>query len=395
LIVPAKEIAAAIHLDQPYLVQIEPVGEAEGVDVVLGLTDFVAFTEAFAVPAAPPPALAKVLVWDLDETLWTGTLAEDGPAGVTPRPAAVAAIKALDARGVLQSIASKNDPDEGLEALRRHRLADYFLYPEINWGPKSQSIARIAQRLDLSLDSFVFIDDQPFERAEVQAGQPKVRTLAHTDVVRLLDHPWFDHPATPESARRRSLYQAEAQRTVAMESVGGDYLGFLRASDLALDIRPLARRDAARVHELSQRTNQLNFTGAKLALDQIEAMTEPNARRARLTLRCADRYGDYGLIGFAELDLEAGELTAFFMSCRVQRKRVEHAVFAHLAGLLRAAGRDRFRVRFCATERNAASVRLLEDLGFERTPDGWECDAGASFPDSDVVRLVCAPLQAA
>ncbi len=395
LIVPAKEIAAAIHLDQPYLVQIEPVGEAEGVDVVFGLTDFVAFTEASAAPAAPPPALAKVLVWDLDETLWTGTLAEDGPAGVTPRPAAVAAIKALDARGVLQSIASKNDPDEGLEALRRHGLADYFLYPEINWGPKSQSIARIAQRLDLSLDSFVFIDDQPFERAEVQAGQPKVRTLAHTDVVRLLDHPWFDHPATPESARRRSLYQAEAQRTVAMESVGGDYLGFLRASDLALDIRPLTRRDAARVHELSQRTNQLNFTGAKLALDQIEAMTAPDARRARLTLRCADRYGDYGLIGFAELDLEAGELTAFFMSCRVQRKRVEHAVFAHLAGLLRAAGRDRFRVRFCATERNAASVRLLEDLGFERTPDGWECDAGASFPDSDVVRLVCAPLQAA
>jgi FkbH-like protein len=401
LIVPAQEIAAAIRLDQPYLIQIEPVGEAEGVDVVFGLTDFVAFTEAFtrntasAALAAPPPILAKVLVWDLDETLWTGTLAEDGPDGVTPRPAAVAAIKALDARGVLQSVASKNDPDEGLAALRRHGLADYFLYPEINWGPKSESIARIAQRLDLSLDSFVFIDDQAFERAEVQAGQLQVRTLAHTDVALLLDHPWFDHPATPESARRRSLYQAEAQRTVAMESQGSDYLGFLRASDLALDVRPLTRLDAARVHELSQRTNQLNFTGAKLALDRVEAMAEPDARRARLTLRCADRYGDYGLIGFAELDLDAGELTAFFMSCRVQRKRVEHAVFAHLAARLRAAGCDQFRIRFRATERNAASVQLLKDLGFEPTPEGWVRDAGAVFADSDVVRLVCAPLQAA
>ncbi len=398
VIVPTQEIAAAIRLDQPYLVQIEPVGEAEGVDVVFGLTDFVAFTEAFtrsAAPAAPPRLLAKVLVWDLDETLWTGTLAEDGPAGVTPRPAAVAAIKALDARGVLQSVASKNDPDEGLEALRHHGLAGYFLYPEVNWGPKSESIGRIAQRLDLSLDSFVFIDDQPFERAEVQAGQPKVRTLAHTDVARLLDHPWFDHPATPESAQRRSLYQAEAHRTVAMQSQGSDYLGFLRASDLALDIRPLTRFDVTRVHELSQRTNQLNFTGAKFALDQVEAMAAPDGRRARLTLRCADRYGEYGLIGFAELDLEAGELTAFFMSCRVQRKRVEHAVFAYLASLLRAAGRDRFRVRFRATERNAASVRLLEDLGFEPSPDGWARESGASFPDSDVVRVVRAPAQAA
>ncbi len=399
LVVPVREIAAAIRLDQPYLVQIEPVGEAEGVDVVFGLTDFVAFAAASSAAKseiAPTQSLAeaplaKVLVWDLDETLWTGTLAEDGPDGVSPRPEAVAAIQALDARGVLQSIASKNDAAEGLAALRSHGLIDYFLHPEINWGPKSQSIGRIAQRLDLGLDSFVFIDDQPFERAEVAAGQPKVRTLAHTEVAGLLEHPWFDHPATPEAAQRRSLYQAEAERAVAMEGQGGDYLGFLRASDLVLDVRPLNRADVVRVHELSQRTNQLNFTGAKFALAEVERMAEPEAGCARLTLRCADRYGDYGLIGFADLDLGAGELTAFFMSCRVQRKRVEHAVFAHLAALLRAAGRERFKARFQATERNAAAVRLLEELGFAREGesggDGWSRDLEQDFADSDVVRL--------
>ncbi len=395
LVVPVREIAAAIRLDQPYLVQIEPVGEAEGVDVVFGLTDFVAFTAATspAEPSAAPPQpleqqpLAKVLVWDLDETLWTGVLAEDGPDGVTPRPEAVAAIKALDARGVLQSIASKNDAAEGLEALRRHGLADYFLHPEINWGPKSQSIARIAQRLDLGLDSFVFIDDQPFERAEVAAGQPQVRTLAHTEVANLLDHPWFDHPATAEAAKRRSLYRAEAERSVAMEIQGGDYLGFLRASNLVLDARPLNRADVVRVHELSQRTNQLNFTGAKFALAEVERMAEPEPGRVRLTLRCADGYGDYGLIGFADLDLHSGALAAFFMSCRVQRKRVEQAAFAHLAALLRAAGRERFQVRFLATERNGAAVRLLEDLGFVRGAEGWSRSLEQDFADSDVVRL--------
>jgi FkbH-like protein len=397
LVVPVREIAAAIRLDQPYRVQIEPVGEAEGVEAVFGLTDFVAFAAvpAVAEPAAAPTRaaaqpLAKVLVWDLDETLWTGTLAEDGPDGVTPRPEAVAAIKALDARGLLQSVASKNDMAEGLEALRRHGLLDYFLHPEINWGPKSQSIGRIAQRLDLGLDSFVFVDDQPFERAEVAAGQPKVRTLAHTDVAGLLEHPWFDHPATPEAAKRRSLYQAEAERSVAMEAQGGDYLGFLRASGLVLDVRPLNRADVVRVHELSQRTNQLNFTGAKFALAEVERLAEPEPGRVRLTLRCADRYGDYGLIGFAELDLQAGELVAFFLSCRVQRKRVEHAVFAHLAERLRDEGRVRFGVSFQATERNGASVRLLEELGFVRDGEGWTRSLAQDFADSDVVRLALA-----
>ena len=401
LIVPVVEIAAAIHLDHSYLIQIEPVGEAEGVDVVFGLTDFVAFAET-ALPttlepsaSSAPPVLAKVLVWDLDETLWTGTLAEDGPSGVTPRPEAVAAIRALDARGVLQSIASKNDPIEGLEALRRHGLAEYFLHPEINWGPKSQSVGRIARKLDLGLDSFVFIDDQPFERAEVQAGQPKVRTLSHLAVGELGAHPWFDHPITPEAAKRRSLYQAEAERTVALDVQGGDYLGFLRASDLVLDVRVLNRSDVARTHELSQRTNQLNFTGAKFGLDQVERMVEPDAGRARLTLRCADRYGDYGLIGFADLDLEAGELAEFFMSCRVQRKRVEHAVFAHLAARLMAAGHTGFGVRFHATERNGASVRLLEELGFASMEQGWTRALGKPFEDSDVVRIASAPSRAA
>jgi FkbH-like protein len=403
LSVPIDEIARRILLDQPYLIQIEPVGEAQGVDTAFALIDFVAFANRPAAPkvevapasaaSVPPPAVAgraKVLVWDLDETLWTGTLAEDGPGGVTPRPEAVAAIKGLDARGVLQSIASKNEMAEGLEALRRHDLADYFLYPEIGWGPKSQSIGRIAARLDLGLDSFVFIDDQPFERAEVAAGQLGVRTLAHTEVAGLLANPWFDHPATPEAAKRRSLYQAEAERVVAMETQGGDYLGFLRASDLALDIRALDLGDALRVHELSQRTNQLNFFGSKFALGEAEAMAAPDAGRARLTLRCADRWGDYGLIGFADLDLARGELADFFMSCRVQRKRVEHAAFAHMAGLLRATGASEFRVRFRATERNGASVRLLEELGFARDGEGWTRSLAEPFADADVVRIAAA-----
>ncbi len=397
-ILPTAPIAAAIRLDQPYLVQVEPVGEAAGIDVTLALADFVAFRDpadavstASSAPglaaAAAGPALAKVLVWDLDETLWSGVLAEDGVEGVTPRPEAVAALKALDARGVLHSIASKNDPAEALAALRRFGLDDYFLHPQVGWGPKSASVAAIAAALDLGLDSFVFIDDQPFERAEVAAAHPRVRTLDHRQVAGLLGHPWFDHPATPEAARRRSLYQAEAARGSAAAASGDDYLAFLRASRLALDVRHLDAADVPRVYELSQRTNQLNFTGAKFTRPQVEALAAPSPRHARLSLRCADAWGDYGLIGFADLDLAAGELTAFFMSCRVQRKRVEHSAFAHMAGLLAARGHADFRVAFRATERNGASLRLLEAQGFTRAGQGWTRPLDQAFAESDIVAL--------
>ena len=395
-VLPVDAIAAAIRLDRPFLVQVEPVGDADGIDITLALADFVAFHDAadawpklraVPAPAAPSGGLAKVLVWDLDETFWTGTLAEDGPDGVTPRPDAVAALKTLDARGVLHSIASKNDPQEAQAALRRFGLQDYFLHPQVGWGPKSASLAAIAAALDLGLDSFVFVDDQPFERAEVCAAHPAVRTLDHLQVGDLVSHPWFDHPSTPEAARRRSLYQAEAARGRAAEASGGDYLAFLRASELTLEVRALDAADVARVHELSQRTNQLNFTGAKFSRAEVEAMAAPDPRHARLTLRCADAWGDYGLIGFADLDLASGELASFFMSCRVQRKRVENAAFAHLAGRLAARGHARFAVRFRATERNGASVRLLEELGFARAGEGWTRSLEAPFADAGVVRL--------
>jgi FkbH-like protein len=397
--VPAAEIAAAIDLSQPWRVQIEPVGEAAGIEVVFGLTDFVVDT-AVETPAPAPaktkakgPPLAKVLVWDLDETLWTGTLAEDGPGGVVPRPEAVLAVRALDERGVLQSIASKNDPAEVQMALKRFGLDQYFLHPQVGWGPKSQSVARIAAAFDLGLDTFVFIDDQPFERAEVQASHPKVRALAHTDVGGLLTHAWFQHPVTAEGRGRRASYQAEARRTEAFETGGGDYLEFLKGSGLALHVTPLGAAEAPRVHELSQRTNQLNFTGAKLALSEVTAMTKADPARARWTLRCLDRFGDYGLIGFVELDLKAGMLLEFFMSCRVQRKRVEHAVFAHMAQALRKRGHKEMQVRFRATERNGAAVRMLTELGFERGEDDedgwtlWRRALSEPFAESDVVRL--------
>lgn len=394
LVIPMSAVTGRVDLSRPFLIQIEPVGDAEGREVVFGFCDFATFhglPPASVQPQAGRVATrsdkAKVVIWDLDETLWTGTLAEDGPMGVTLRPEAVAAVKALDERGVLQSIASKNDPEEALAVLRTFSLEDYFLHPQIAWTPKSDAIRRIATALDLGIDSFVFIDDQPFERGEVQAAHPNLRVMPHTAVATLLQEPCFALPVTPESRGRRFLYRTQANRDAAFAQAGTDYLSFLRSCEVTLDVTPLSPTDLERVHELSQRTNQLNFTGAKLSQDEVSSLAA-NASRVCLCLRCADRFGDYGLIGFGVIDLQRGEIAEFFMSCRVQRKRVEHAFFALAGRWLSLAGFEKLRVRFRPTERNGQAAAMLRDLGFaEETQGLWSRLAGAPIAESDVVEV--------
>ncbi|HEX4179240.1 MAG TPA: HAD-IIIC family phosphatase [Caulobacteraceae bacterium] len=404
LTVPIRNIEGHVDLAAPFLIQIEPIGEAAGRDVVFGVCDFVTLKPAETAPGDADARPVKVVVWDLDETLWTGVLAEDGAQGVKARPETVAAIRALDERGVLQSIASKNDASEALAALAGFGLTDFFLHPQIHWNPKSQSVADIAAALDLGVDSFVFVDDQPFERGEVAARHPSVRLMAHTEVGGMLDHPWFDLPVTPESRQRRGLYQAEATRAAAFQSTGTDYLAFLRGCAIRADVRPLDGADAERVHELSQRTNQLNFRGAKYAREDVQAMLAADPDSLRLTVRCADRFGDYGLIGFITVDLRRGEITDLFMSCRVQRKRVEQAVFAWIAAQAIAAqaisgGRQALTVRHVPTKRNGASRAMLEDLGFaEAETIGeaqiWRRDLARPFDDADIVTVVTASTHA-
>ena len=392
LTVPLAHIAAQVDLAAPFLLQIEPVGEAEGIEVVFGICDFVSFSAAVLAPSSGlAPAhdrLAKVVVWDLDETLWTGVLAEDGAAGVAVRPEAIASIKMLDARGVLQSIASKNDHAEAMAALESFGLAEYFLHPQIHWNPKSSSVAAVARSLDLGIDSLVFIDDQPFERAEVETAHPSVRTLSHTEVATLAGHPWFATPATPESARRRAMYRQEAQRTEAFETAGADYPAFLRASGIRLEIASLAPADVERVFELSQRTNQLNFNGRKYTREAVEGLLSGADGRRGYTLRCTDRFGDYGLIGFAEVAVGAGLVLEFFMSCRVQRKRVEHAFFAWLSEQMAAAGAPTMRIAYTKTGRNGAARDMLGGLGFTAAGDSaWERSNTLPITEADIVAL--------
>ena len=171
-----------------------------------------------------PEQSVKCLVWDLDNTVWNGVLLED--AQVSLRPEVPGILRALDERGILHSIASRNDRTLAMEKLREFGLADYFLCPQINWNPKSDSIKGISETLRLGLDTFAFIDDQPFELAEVAFAHPKVlcidaAELAGVDPLKRM-HPRF---VTEESKTRRLLYISDERRLEAEREFTGTKRG--------------------------------------------------------------------------------------------------------------------------------------------------------------------------
>jgi FkbH-like protein len=342
-----------------------------------------------------PPPKVKCVVWDLDNTLWRGTLVEDSPENLTLTAGVRDVIEELDRRGILQSIASKNDKDAVFAVLDRFGIRDYFLYPQIGWNPKSESIAAIKDALDIGLDTFVFIDDQPFERAEVAQVHPDVRVVDASELPSLLSRPDFAVPATEESASRRHMYMQEQKRAGERDRSSSGYIGFLRSCAIKLTLLPVNLANFERIYELTQRTNQLNYSGGRFERDDVMRLMDQVSPHHGIVMACNDRFGEYGIIGLVVIDREQWLIRHFFMSCRVQRKMVESALISFLAGRAANAGFP-LRILYRKTARNSPARIMLDELGF--TPIGeldgtqvFSIEQGADVANSDIVEMSVDP----
>jgi FkbH-like protein len=404
--VEAAKIARFLKIDQPLRLQLEPAEQPpEPNRILFTRLEFVRRVAArplhgtaagaeepkakgFEAVAAPALPKAKCVVWDLDNTLWDGTLVELGPLGIRLRPEVARIVVELDRRGVLQSVASKNNFEESIVALKQFGLAEYLLYPQIHWYPKSQSIKQIAASLNIGLDTFFFIDDEPFELGEVSRALPMVRTVGVTDIANLLQRPEFDLPATQESQRRRFMYREEEQRSIAFSNSAQDFLTFLASCELVLELSDISEKSMQRVFELTQRTNQLNYRGRQLSRLDLERLHTDGQRRG-IVMSCRDRFGDYGIVGFVVLDETSRTIEDFFMSCRVQRKKVEQALMSHLRDAVEGDGKL-LRVHYKRSKRNAPALEVLSEMRFERI-EGDEEEAIFLAPpeieDRDIVSL--------
>jgi methoxymalonate biosynthesis protein len=336
---------------------------------------------------AGPGRLVKCVVWDLDNTLLRGIYLESRPGPPPPDPAMASLLTVLGERGILHAIASRNPPEAARYAAQATGCE--FVAAECGWGRKSESLARIAAGLDIGVDALAFVDDDPYERAEVGAALPGVRVLSPEDAAEAVDWPEFS-PAevTPEARRRAGLYQQRQRRLAAERSFGGSREEFLRACGTKVTIARAVAGDVPRLHELSERTSQFNSAGQALSSASLENLIRSPAQDV-MTVRLQDCFADDGLVGGCVVARDQVWTVPFLMmSCRA----IGRGVIGSLLGwLARAAARGGAAAVLVPCVLNERSVPLRLALASA----GFRADPGRAGPGQAVFRHdLAAPLPA-
>ena len=368
-----------------YLVKLYPENDIEA-ELDILWCDFVqgGFVEKDA-----PAEKVKCLVWDLDNTLWNGILIEtEDNESLELKAGVLETIKKLDERGIIQSIASKNDFAPAMEQLEKLGISEYFLYPEIHWNAKSASIKNIAANLNIGVDAMAFIDDSVFEREQVHSALPEVRTYDALEVEKLTELPEFDVIVTDESRHRREMYRAEEKRNALMASENDDTVSFLRKCNLRIKVfAPQTEADITRCFELVNRTNQLNMSGRRYTRNEFDALLSKIGQTS-IAFSCRDDFGSYGIVGFMQYRKDNCELcfTEFAMSCRVAGKYVESALFTHV---LNDTCCEKGTLTVHKTKKNVLLRKTFESIGFAVEQDNAETvkyDVTLPLMHSDLVR---------
>lgn len=328
----------------------------------------------------------KVLVFDLDNTLWGGVIGEDGLEGINigpPSPAGEAYqslqryAKELRSRGVLLAVCSKNNEADARLPFEKHdamnlRLDDFAVF-RANWDDKPSNLRAAAEQLKLGLDSFVLMDDNPAERAFVRRELPEVAVPElGTDPATFVDaldrRMYFEAIAlSDEDRQRHRQYQDNAAR-VAVQQQAGSLDEFLRQLQMEAEAGPVNESVLARVVQLLGKTNQFNLTTRRHGEGKVrEMMASPRWWTQYFKLR--DRFGDNGLIGLIiarEADDAAGtwEIDTWLMSCRVIGRKMEELMFATLAQAAQEKGIRRLRGVYLPTAKNSMVADLYPRLGF-------------------------------
>ncbi len=305
----------------------------------------------------------KCIVWDLDNTLWKGVLLEDE--NVSLYENAVEVVKKLDKRGILQSVASKNDFDRAMAKIDQFGLKDYFLYPQINWNPKSSSIENIAKSINIGMDTLAFVDDQAFEREEVSFSHPEVLCIGAHDIENMPDMPEMTPRfITGDSAMRREMYLNDIRRNKVEDNFEGPKEEFLSSLEMALHIAPARKDDLQRAEELTVRIHQLNTTGCTYSYDELNSFIKSRDYNL-IVASLDDKYGTYGKIGLALI--ETGEdvwnIKLLLMSCRVMARGVGSVIINYIRNEAKKCG-VKLRAEFINTNVNRMMYMTYKFAGF-------------------------------
>ncbi|KST68614.1 HAD-IIIC family phosphatase [Mastigocoleus testarum] len=319
----------------------------------------------------------KVIVLDCDNTLWSGVCGEDGSTGVKISPPYQALQKFIIAQqeaGKLICLCSKNVEADVFAVFEQHPdmllKTDRVVNWRINWKTKSENLKSLAAELQLGLDSFIFIDDNPVECGEVKANCPQVLTLQLPkeceQIPQFIQHIWaFDQiQVTKEDQKRTELYQQNVQRQ-RLHQKSLTFTDFLTKLGLEIEISQMKPEDLPRVSQLTQRTNQFNFTTIRRSEVEIQQLCDSGMLECRV-VRVKDRFGDYGLVGLMLFSSNDNDdvlsVDTFLLSCRVLGRGVEHRVVSYLGKTARDKGLSKVNLLYQQTQKNKPALDFLESI---------------------------------
>lgn len=326
----------------------------------------------------------RVLVLDLDNTVWSGVIGDDGLNGITigqgdatgeAHLALQAYALALRKRGIVLAVSSKNDEDVARLPFQKHPdmllREEHLAVFQANWRDKPTNLNAIANELSLGVRSLAFVDDNPFERNFVRESLPFVA------VPELPDDPAFyartiaasgcfeGLTLSAEDSKRADYYQDNARRAALQDQVGNleDYLSSL---EMEIFFKPFDAVGRSRIAQLINKSNQFNLTTQRYSEAEVEAL-EKDKTAYCLQIRLVDKFGDNGMISVLVCRRRDDDwiIDTWLMSCRVLGRRVENAVLDELLRAARVAGVQRLLGRYIPTERNSMVANHYEKLGFE------------------------------
>jgi FkbH-like protein len=324
----------------------------------------------------------KVLVLDLDNTLWGGVVGEAGPSGIVLSEDGVGrcyrdfqrALKAIKRTGVLLAICSKNNREDLDEVFERNAMMILgpgdFACIRANWEPKPQNIVDIAETLNLNVDSLVFIDDNPVERDLVRTALPdvvvpdfpaRVENLTTWFMQELVPAHFAKYRLTDEDANKSEQYRAHEVRRQLSRSLDLD--SFLEDLKIECVIRVNPAEQIARIAQMTQKTNQFNLTTRRYEMPAITQILN-STDSAVLLLEYTDRFSSEGAVGLAILDFANTKIDTFLLSCRVIGRRVEDRLLSEVYNQFRMRGLSRIVAEFIPTRKNQQVSSFYDNHGF-------------------------------
>jgi FkbH-like protein len=323
----------------------------------------------------------KVIVVDLDDTLWGGIAGEVGWENVrlgghdAIGEAFVdfqKALKALSEAGVVLAIVSKNEEAVALEVIDKNpemilRRSDFATW-RINWTDKAQNIVDIANELNLDLSSIVYIDDSPAERNRIRTALPAVAVPEWLQDIflypsSLMELPYFDKAAiTDEDRQRASMYVVDRERSQTKQRFQS-VQDWLESLEMEVSVESLTGSNLARAAQLFNKTNQMNLATRRLSETELLNWAEATGNELRV-FRVSDKFGDYGLTGIVGLELNGGHalIRDYLLSCRVMGRGVEQLMLAMAIDAARSRGASEIHAQYIPTSKNAPCLSFFKDV---------------------------------